>query len=90
MILILVVLVVVILSVSVAFELTGDRVLRSRSKRRVVVTTTSGSWFSGVLFSHDRRCIVLRDAHTEVESGTAAIDGEVLILMSDVAHIQFP
>lgn len=74
----------------VTIEVAGNRVLRSRTKRRVLVTTTSGAWFAGVLSAHDRRSIVLRDAQTESDDGPAAVDGEVLILMVDVAHIQFP
>ena len=71
-------------------ELVGNRALRSRTKRRVLVTTTSGAWFTGILFTHDRRSVVLRGAQTEAEGGPADVDGEVLILMQDVAHIQFP
>lgn len=78
------------LVVAAAYELHGNRVLRSRTKRRVLVATNSGVWFSGVLFAHDRRSIVLRDAQTEADGGAAVVDGEVLILTDDVAHIQFP
>ena len=78
------------LAIAAAFEITGDRVLRSRTKRRVLVTTKSGVWFSGILNSHDRRSLVLCNVQTEAESGTAPVDGEVLILTEDVAHIQFP
>lgn len=69
----------------------GDRALRSRTKRRVMVTTRDGAWFAGVLYEHDRRSVVLRSTTTETADGaTATVDGEVLILTEDVAHIQFP
>ena len=86
----IVVLAAVILLVAVAHELTGDRALRSRTKRRVLVTTHDGTWFAGVLAEHDRRSVVVRDATTEAEGGHAVVDGEVLILTEDIAHIQFP
>lgn len=79
-----------ILLATVAMEAHGNRVLRSRTKRRVLVTTKAGVWFSGVLFDHDRHSIVVREAQTEAEGGTAIVDGEVLILTEDIAHIQFP
>ena len=70
--------------------LLGDAALRDRTKRRTLVTTKDGLWFAGVLLEHDRRSIVLRDVTTEAEGGPAVVDGEVLILLADVAHIQFP
>ena len=78
------------IAIAAAYEVLGNRALRSRTKRRALVTTHDGRWFSGVLTSHDRRCLVLREAQTEAEGGPAVVDGEVLILMADVAHIQFP
>ena len=81
----------VLLGVALAHFLTTDRVLRSRTKRRVLVTTHDGAWFSGVLLDHDRRSVVVVNASTEAADGTAAqVDGEVLILTEDIAHIQFP
>jgi hypothetical protein len=85
------VLAAVMVAVAVAYELTGDRQLRSRTKRRALVTTHDGAWFSGVLLAHDRRSVVLVNATTETEDGAhAEVDGEVLILTEDIAHIQFP
>lgn len=87
----LLVLAVVVALAAVTYEVTGDRMLRSRTKRRVLVTNHDGTWFSGVLYGHDRRSLVLREVHTEAEGGAAVpVDGEVLILADDVAHIQFP
>ena len=85
------VLAVVLLVIAAAYELHGNRVLRARTKRRVLVTTHDGTWFTGVLFGHDRRSFLLREVATEAEGGGhAVVDGEVLILAEDVAHIQFP
>lgn len=81
----------VVLAVAGLYFASGERVLRSRTKRRVMVTTRDGTWFAGVLYEHDRRSIVLRSTTTETADGaTAQVDGEVLILTEDVAHIQFP
>ena len=80
----------IIAAVAVALELHGNRAIRSRTKRRVLVTTKSGLWFSGVLFAHDRRSLVIREAQTDAEGGSTVVDGEVLILSDDVAYIQFP
>jgi small nuclear ribonucleoprotein (snRNP)-like protein len=81
----------VIAAVAAAHHLSGDRLLRSRTKRRVLVTTHDGAWFSGVLLDCDRRSVVIVNATTEAERGEAVqVDGEVLILTEDIAHIQFP
>lgn len=75
----------------VAYDASGRRVLRSRTRRNVLVTTKSGGWFTGLLHEHDRQSIVLRQARAESDAGeSAVVDGEVVILMVDVAHIQFP
>jgi hypothetical protein len=85
------VLAAVIVAVAAAHHLSGDRLLRSRTKRRVLVTTHDGAWFSGVLLDRDRRSVVIVNATTEAERGEAVqVDGEVLILTEDIAHIQFP
>lgn len=81
----------VALLAALMFHVAGDIALRSRTKRRCLVTTDAGTWFSGVLMSRDRRCVVLASVSTEAEDGsTATVDGEVLVLMDDIAHIQFP
>lgn len=58
-----------------------------------MVTTKANAAFSGVLFSHDNKALVLRGAaaigagHNGVD---LPLDGEILILMADVAYIQRP
>ena len=68
-----------------------SRVLSSRLRERVVVTTKTGQAFAGVLFSHDGKALVLREAqavgagehHTDLP-----LDGELIVLLPDVAYIQ--
>ena len=77
--------------VAAIYLTTGDRVLRSRTKRRVMVSTDSGAWFAGVLIAQDRRSVLLSSVTTEGADGVpTSVDGEVLILVEDIAHIQFP
>lgn len=70
-----------------------SRVLSSRLRERVIVTTKTGRSFVGILFSMDDKALVLRD--------TAAIgvgdnqtdlplDGELIVLLPDVDYIQKP
>lgn len=67
--------------------------MQSRLRERVIVTTKTTGSFSGVLYSEDGRALVLR----EVEAVAAAedrtnvlVDGELIILLADVAYIQRP
>lgn len=70
-----------------------SRVLRSRLRERFLVTTKDGAAFSGVLFSHDDKALVLRDAEA-VGAGenktNLPLDGEIIVLLSDVAYLQRP
>lgn len=70
-----------------------SRVITTRLRERVFVTLKTGESFSGVLFSHDDKALVLRQ--TEVlgagERGTnLPLDGELIVLLADVAYIQKP
>ena len=70
-----------------------SRVITSRLREQVFVTLKTGESFSGVLYSHDNKAIVLRQ--TEVlgagERGTnLPLDGELIVLLPDVAYIQKP
>lgn len=70
-----------------------SRVLSSRLRERVIVTTKSGQAFAGVLYSHDRAALVLRDASALGAGENAAdlpLDGEILVLLPDVDYIQRP
>lgn len=69
------------------------RLLRQRLRRRVIVTLKSGEAFSGVLFEVDSESIVLRDVQAPgagERGATVPVDGELLILRSDVAFMQLP
>lgn len=73
--------------------MTNRRVLRSRLRRRVLVTLKTGDAFDGVLFDADGQALVLRNASQVgvVNRGTPVpVDGEVLVLLEDVAYLQLP
>lgn len=68
-------------------------ILRKRVNRRLVVTLKGGQAFDGVLWSHDRQALVLRNVSVLGEGRDGdplPVDGEVLILLADVAFIQRP
>lgn len=68
-------------------------VLDARLRRRVIVTLKSGSAFGGVLFDVDDRALVLRDA-AAIGAGdhrsNLVVDGEVLVLVGEIAYVQLP
>ena len=73
--------------------MTNRRVLRSRLRRRVLVTLKAGDAFDGVLVDADAQSLVLRNASQVgvVNRGTPVpVDGEVLVLLEDVAYLQLP
>lgn len=70
-----------------------SRVINSRLRDRVVVTLKAGESFAGVLYSHDNKALVLRavEALGAGERGTnLPLDGELIVLLADVAYIQKP
>lgn len=70
-----------------------SRVLNSRLRERVIVTCKTGDAFSGVLFSHDDKALVLREARALGAGENRAdlpLDGELIVLMPDVAYLQRP
>lgn len=70
-----------------------SKVLRSRLRSQVFVTTHEGSTFSGVLWEADDKALVLRNAeavNAGPDSSSLPLDGEVVLLMFDVAFIQRP
>jgi hypothetical protein len=59
----------------------------------VVVTLKSGAAFDGVLYQADRGAWVLRNAHAlgaADDGANVPVDGEVLILTSDIDFAQRP
>lgn len=71
--------------------MTRSRVLSSRLRERVIVTTKTGDSFAGILFSHDSKAIVLRSSEAlgAGDRGTnLPLDGELIVLLPDVAYIQ--
>lgn len=70
-----------------------SRLLRSRLRRKVIVTLRSGDSFGGVLWEADSHAFVVREA---VLYGAGAnrtplgVDGEVLLLAEDVLYVQLP
>ena len=68
-------------------------VLRSRLREKVIVTTKDGASFSGVLYSADNKALVLRAAEAlgaASDQTNVPMDGEVIVLLADVAFIQKP
>jgi small nuclear ribonucleoprotein (snRNP)-like protein len=66
-------------------------VLRNRLRSHVIITLKAGQSFRGVLYDHDRDALVLRNTeHLEGQGGPTPVDGELLVLIADVAFIQLP
>lgn len=68
-------------------------VLRSRVREQIVATTKSGDSFAGILYASDRHSLVLRQA-VAVGAGEnrtdLPLDGELILLLADIAFIQRP
>jgi small nuclear ribonucleoprotein (snRNP)-like protein len=76
-----------------AWRSSRSGLLVERTRRRVLVTLKSGEAFSGVLFAVDREAIVLREAVAVgygQRSENVPVEGEALILRSDIAYMQLP
>lgn len=70
-----------------------SRVLSSRFRERVLVTTKDGASFDGILYSADKTALVLRGASAvgQGENKTnLPLDGEIILLLADVAWLQRP
>ena len=70
-----------------------SRILSSRFRERVLVTLKTGESFDGVLYSADSHALVLRNVEA-VGMGerktNLPVDGEVIVLLPDVAWLQRP
>lgn len=68
-----------------------SKVITSRLRERVIVTLKTGETFSGVLYSHDDKALVLREAQAlgaGEHSTDLPLDGELMALLPNVAYIQ--
>lgn len=68
-----------------------SKVITSRLRERAVVTLKSGESFGGVLYSHDDKALVLREAQAlgaGENSTDLPLDGELMALLDNVAYIQ--
>lgn len=69
------------------------RLIRDRLRHRAIVTLKTGDSFVGVLYAVDSEAVVLREAEAidvDGKGSNAVVDGEVLILRSDLAYLQLP
>jgi small nuclear ribonucleoprotein (snRNP)-like protein len=70
-----------------------NRIIRSRLREKFVVTTKDGAAFAGVLYATDSKALVLRQAEALAaaeDKTNVPLDGEVIILLADVAYLQRP
>ena len=70
-----------------------SRVLNARLRDRVIVTCKTGTTVAGVLFSHDTKALVLREAEALGAGDNKAnlpLDGEWMVLFDNVDFIQRP
>ena len=71
----------------------ASRLLRDRLRQRVIVTCKNDESFAGVLFEADDRSLVLREPvalGARDDRSHVPLDGEMLILLADVAYLQRP
>lgn len=67
------------------------RLIRQHLRRKALITLKSGHSFGGVLYEADPECVILRNAEAiGVTDTPVPVDGEVLILRSDIDFVQFP
>jgi small nuclear ribonucleoprotein (snRNP)-like protein len=70
-----------------------NRLLKARLREKFLVTTKDGATFSGVLYAADSQALVLRQAEAlgaASDKSNVPLDGEVIVLLSDVAYLQKP
>ena len=69
--------------------------LNRRLRTTVLLTLKTGEAFNGVLWEADKTAYVLRNASlaspsTNPTPEVTAVDGELVILVADVAYMQIP
>jgi small nuclear ribonucleoprotein (snRNP)-like protein len=70
-----------------------NRIIKSRLREKFLVTTKDGASFSGILYAADDKALVLRQAEALAaaeDKSNVPLDGEVIVLLSDVAFMQKP
>lgn len=70
----------------------ADRILRSRVCRRAIVTLKTADAFEGTVVEVDRQAIVLNGAtyHSpEPQVAGTPVDREVVVLLADVAYLNY-
>lgn len=69
-----------------------DRVLRSRIRHEVIATMKTGEAWRGLHVEHDQRALVLQapTQHDPEGKPVATADGQVVLLLADVAYLQYP
>lgn len=73
--------------------MSADRLLRQRLREVFIVTMSDGSAFRGVLYSLDRRSVILRDCEA-MRAGTdgqhVPVDGELVLPRERISYMQRP
>lgn len=65
--------------------------LAGRERSVVIVTTKPGRSYRGVLWDFDRTCLVLRNSEAlDGAEGPLPVDGELLLMWSDVEFVNRP
>ena len=70
-----------------------SRILRARLREQFLVTTKDGAAFSGLLYSLDGTALVIRNAEAigaAEDKSNVPLDGEIIVLLADVAYLQRP
>jgi hypothetical protein len=68
-----------------------SRILSERISEKIILTLKQGQAFEGVLWDADDKVWVLRNAEAigaAKNGGALPLDGEVLVLASDILHVQ--
>lgn len=68
----------------------GDRLVRRRVRKRLLVTLKTGETIGGVLVDADRSSFVFAQASMVGGDEAVPVDGELIVARSDVAYIQKP
>lgn len=74
----------------VSWWVPGDRLVRRRVRKKLVVTLKTGETVGGVLVDADRWSFVLRQASMLGGDGAVPVDGELIVSRADVAYVQKP